>query len=190
MGHTITAADLRAFGCFQDFTDEEAAAVARLLEPIRLAGGDVLFHQGDTGDAIYLLASGTVEIRVQLPGEDEHLAATLEAGALFGEISPLLGEPRKAAAVAAMDAELWQLPSAALRTALERGERWAGKFLLAAIRVLARRLIALNGEVMALMAGLRRNDGRPRSPDDADSDEVSSRMFDAEVLGLLSHSMV
>ena len=27
-------------------------------------------------------------------------------------------------------------------------------------------------------------------PDDADSDEVSSRMFDAEVLGLLSHSMV
>jgi CRP-like cAMP-binding protein len=190
MGHAITAGDVRAFRCFCDFSDAEAGAVARLLEPLRLARGEALFHQGDTGDAIYLLVAGLLEIRVRLPGQDEHLCATLEAGALFGEISPLLGEPRKASAVAATDCVLWQLPSAALRTALDRGETWAGKFLLAAIRVLARRLVALNGEVMALLGGLRRSDGTSGLPDEAELDQVSNRMFDAEVLGLLSHSMV
>jgi len=190
MGAAIATADVRAFRCFGGFSDAEAGAVARLLEPLRLARGEALFHQGDTGDTIYLLVAGLLEIRVRVPGEDEHLCVTLEAGALFGEISPLLDEPRKASAVAGTDCALWQLPGAALRAALERGEAWAGKFLLAAIRVLARRLVALNGEVLALIAGLRRHDGSSGPPDDAEPDQVSNRMFDAEVLGLVSHSMV
>ena len=58
MGHAITAGDVRAFRCFQDFSDAEAGAVARLLEPLRLARSETLFVQGDTGDAIYLLLTG------------------------------------------------------------------------------------------------------------------------------------
>src|SRR5437870_10803000 len=103
MGQAIAAGDVRAFRCFGGFSDAEAGAVARLLEPLRLARGETLFHQDDAGDTIYLLVAGLLEIRVRVPGEEGHLCATLEAGALCVEIGPLLDERRKASAVAGTD---------------------------------------------------------------------------------------
>jgi membrane protein len=63
---------------------------------------DVIFREGDTGDAIFYIVSGVVDI---MRGGSR--IKTMAAGDYFGEISMLLGTPRSAGArVASEGAEL------------------------------------------------------------------------------------
>jgi CRP-like cAMP-binding protein len=75
------------------------------LEPMRteFAEGTVIFAEGDLGLAMYVIESGTVEIRKNLGGE-ERVLATLGKGDFFGEMCMLEEEtPRSAAAYAVDD---------------------------------------------------------------------------------------
>lgn len=104
-------------------TAEIAAALARtrifarLDRPTldRLAGelrrrrfgrGEVIFHIGDPGDALFLIVSGAVKI--SLPTEDggEAILATLRPGDAFGELALLDEAPRSASAVAMTQSEV------------------------------------------------------------------------------------
>jgi CRP-like cAMP-binding protein len=75
------------------------------LEPMRtqFAKGSVIFAEGDLGLAMYVIESGTVEIRKHLGGK-ERVLATLSKGDFFGEMCMLEEEtPRSAAAYAVED---------------------------------------------------------------------------------------
>ena len=75
------------------------------LEPMRtqFAKGSVIFAEGDLGLAMYVIESGTVEIRKKLGGK-ERVLATLGKGDFFGEMCMLEEEtPRSAAAYAVDD---------------------------------------------------------------------------------------
>ncbi len=68
---------------------------------VELAAGETLFEQGDRGDRIYLIDSGSIDVvRARGDGVEEHLA-TLGVGEHFGEMGPLFGLPRSATARAA-----------------------------------------------------------------------------------------
>jgi CRP-like cAMP-binding protein len=184
MGDAIGAAAVRRFPCFQGLGDREAAAVAPLLEKVQLAPGEVLCRQGDAGDAIYLLLSGQAEVTLQVSGQADCTCATLEAGALFGEVGPLLGEARTATVTARAEAEVWRLPGDRLREALARGDAWAGQLLLFIARTLARRLAALNQKLVALAAEM------PLAGPAAELERFCSRLYDEELLGLVQRSLV
>jgi CRP-like cAMP-binding protein len=75
------------------------------LEPMRteFTQGSVIFAEGDLGLAMYVIESGTVEIRKKLGGK-ERVLATLAKGDFFGEMCMLEEEiPRSAAAYAVDD---------------------------------------------------------------------------------------
>jgi CRP/FNR family cyclic AMP-dependent transcriptional regulator len=75
------------------------------LEPMRthFAKGSAIFAEGDLGLAMYVVESGTVEIRKKLGGK-ERVLATLSKGDFFGEMCMLEEEtPRSAAAYAVED---------------------------------------------------------------------------------------
>ena len=75
------------------------------LEPMRtqFAQGSVIFAEGDLGLAMYVIETGTVEIRKNLGGK-ERVLATLAKGDFFGEMCMLEEEtPRTAAAFAIED---------------------------------------------------------------------------------------
>jgi len=75
------------------------------LEPMRtqFVKGSVIFAEGDLGLAMYVIESGTVEIRKNLGGK-ERVLATLAKGDFFGEMCMLEEEtPRSAAAYAVED---------------------------------------------------------------------------------------
>ena len=75
------------------------------LEPMRtqFGQGSVIFAEGDLGLAMYVIESGTVEIRKNLGGK-ERVLATLSKGDFFGEMCMLEEEiPRSAAAYAIED---------------------------------------------------------------------------------------
>src|SRR3954453_16493392 len=90
---------VQRFHAFRDLNPDQARAAAESLEALHVTTGAVLFREGAPGDAAYVLASGRVEIRVSVPGQEDRVLATLLSGAILGEISLLLDEPRTATAI-------------------------------------------------------------------------------------------
>jgi len=88
---------------------ERLAAVAR---PFSLAAGEYLFHEGDPGDRMMLLASGSVEGILRLPGGRELEAQSLGHGALIGEMGMLASHPRRLSARASVATAGWSFAAA------------------------------------------------------------------------------
>ena len=63
--------------------------------------GEVIFRQGDTGELMYAVQKGTVEIRL-----GERVIQTHGPGDIFGEMAIIDNQPRSATAVAATDCRL------------------------------------------------------------------------------------
>lgn len=85
------------------------------LEPVNLAGGEVLFQQGERADAMYLIESG--ELAVVLEIEPGHRAPVRHfgPGQLIGEVALYQSVPRTATVEAVGEARLWRLTAARLR---------------------------------------------------------------------------
>lgn len=77
----------------------------------QLAARQVLFRQGDPGDALYVIQAGAVAVTVSAHGRTLR-RGVLRAGDAFGEISALDGGPRTATATAETDAILLRLTGA------------------------------------------------------------------------------
>jgi CRP/FNR family cyclic AMP-dependent transcriptional regulator len=105
----------------------------------RFKRGEVLFHIGDPGDALFVIVSG--EVKISLPSDtgEEAILATLGPGEVFGELALLDGSPRSASASALVATETVVLPRERFREliATEAGVRDA---LLASIAGELRRL--------------------------------------------------
>jgi MFS family permease len=105
------------------------------VEQVAYAKGTEIIRQGDPGDAFYLLIEGTVEVVRDGAHVDE-----MGAGASFGEVALISGEPRNATVRAVEDCRVYRLEpapflsavtgnpysqAAADRVAAERG--WGGR---------------------------------------------------------------
>ncbi len=73
---------------------EQLERVERLLRPRFTVPNERIIREGDRPDAVYFIASGTVEIR--LPGH----RIQLSSGDFFGEMALVTGQPRRADVVA------------------------------------------------------------------------------------------
>ena len=73
---------------FQDMDEDRALAIARRTCLKSFKKGQVIVQQGDEGDAIYLIRSGTVKVTRQ-EGQKEFVLRYLPAGEYFGEIALL-----------------------------------------------------------------------------------------------------
>jgi CRP-like cAMP-binding protein len=78
----------------------ERERLGALLRPHRYTRGQVIFLEGDEGNALCLIAEGRV--RIQLTGADgrEVVINVYGPGEIFGEMALLDGEPRSADAIA------------------------------------------------------------------------------------------
>jgi putative ABC transport system ATP-binding protein len=73
---------------------------------VELRAGETVFEQGERGELVYVVQSGTVDIvRERADGTVEQLS-TVGPDEYFGELGPLLGFPRSATAKAATDVRL------------------------------------------------------------------------------------
>ena len=155
-------AQVRRFSCFQSLNAEQIAVLVSRLEDVHLSAGETLFKQGDPGSSIYLLVSGQIRIKVGASAEDQHTLATLEAGAIFGEMGPLANTSRTATALAATESHLWRISTPAFYEGLRQHDEWATSLLFATAQVLGRRLVAMNEELVKLTAELHQNAGQPQ----------------------------
>lgn len=94
------AARLRASEPFAGLSVGEATALRALMRRREFAPGQAIVHQGEPGDALYVIEEGRAEVRVTGPRGDTRVARTMGAGEHFGEIA-LLGAGMRTAAVVA-----------------------------------------------------------------------------------------
>ena len=88
---------------FGSLTAVQIAEIAKLLRPRITIPGEVVARKGDMGDAMYFIASGRVEVRI----EPEPIE--LKGGDFFGEISLVKQAPRTADVIASTSCQLLAL---------------------------------------------------------------------------------
>jgi CRP-like cAMP-binding protein len=76
----------------------------------RFRRGEVIFHAGDPGDALFIIVTGEVKISVPSESGEEAILTTLHEGDVFGELALLDGAPRSASASALVPTETVVLP--------------------------------------------------------------------------------
>ncbi|HIQ04073.1 MAG TPA: cyclic nucleotide-binding domain-containing protein, partial [Anaerolineae bacterium] len=85
--------------------DEEQARISERMQLLHFRAGDEIYTRGDTGNALYLIQSGWV----QLAGPEKEVLASLGPGSLLGEADLFLSRPHSTHALAASDVEAWAL---------------------------------------------------------------------------------
>ncbi len=91
---------LLAVPLFERFNDEERALLASQLDEVEFQPGQMIFRRTEPGGAIFIVASGEVEIFIEDSTGSRIVFETVKAGQFFGELSLLDGESRSASAQA------------------------------------------------------------------------------------------
>src|SRR3990170_1947720 len=100
---------LRQAPLFSALDDEAASALRASMAESRLRLGEVLFHEGDSGDKLYIVLDGKVKLGRTSSDGRENLLAVLGPGQMFGELSLFDPGPRSATVTAVTDASLMSL---------------------------------------------------------------------------------
>lgn len=78
------------------------------FEQVQVNSGEIVFRQGEVGDALYIIIDGIVRVYLE-PGGRSREIACLGPGECFGEMALLTGEPRSADIQAMTDLILLRL---------------------------------------------------------------------------------
>ncbi|MEW5869600.1 MAG: cyclic nucleotide-binding and patatin-like phospholipase domain-containing protein [Chloroflexota bacterium] len=104
---------------FGDLDEAAVQALAAELEVLKLPSGGVLFHQGDPGDALYIVVSGKLRLIQSQPNGVETCLDELAPGACVGEMALLTGRQRIGTVIASEETELARLSKAAFERLAE-----------------------------------------------------------------------
>ena len=96
--------ELKKMGLFSDLTRRDVRVVDGFMHERNYLNGEVIFDEGEQGEAFYLVLEGEVLICHQ--GQTDEPIATLGAGQFFGELALLDDAPRSAQARANDDCTL------------------------------------------------------------------------------------
>lgn len=122
---------------FNGLDAEDVAKIFSKGMTMEVEKGNVLFYQGTTGNQMYVVLGG----RIDLYDGKKHLAS-MRTGDLFGEMAVIMNEPRSATAVAGETSRVFVLSETVFEKLMTK--KAAIRILLNIVGVMARRIRDMN----------------------------------------------
>jgi len=110
-------------GLLADLDAHALREIGAVMEPVTLAGGAMLFDEGDIGDTLYIVVHGRLAVSVAGPNDSRRAIAELGRGESVGEMALLTGESRSARVEAIRDSVLLALSRASFERVVEQYPR-------------------------------------------------------------------
>jgi CRP/FNR family transcriptional regulator, cyclic AMP receptor protein len=148
----MDAAVLKKVALFEGLTQGQLAKVAHIAQSRSYPAGEFLCREGDTGQDMFILASGKVRISKSVPGIGEEALAILETGQYFGEMAVIEDSPRSADAIAHSDCTVWVIARAKLDQLMFTDKDLAYVLLWTFVRTLSERLRETNDKIKGFFA--------------------------------------
>jgi CRP-like cAMP-binding protein len=121
----------------------------------RFAKNEVVFHEGDPGESLHLVAKGRFAVWASTPAGDTTMLRVIGTGAFFGELALVADAGRRVATVAALEpAETLSVGRADFER-LRTVHTSVNQVLVAALATEVRRLSALVVEMLHVPAEIR-----------------------------------
>jgi CRP-like cAMP-binding protein len=111
---------LREVPLFSAMPSESLDALAKEGRVRRYPAGQVLWSEGDPGEALLVLEEGQLRVSRYTPGGQEVVLAVVEAPAALGELALLDGAPRDASVIAQRAVVVRLIPRVAFLALLRR----------------------------------------------------------------------
>ena len=127
-----------------NMTEKEILGFMKQTEIETYEKGEILFQEGDSGNAMYLIDEGEVEVLKHVEGERFVLLTTLGEGHFFGEMSMFQRNPRSATIRAKKPLRVIKISYKILIDELMERPLTANKILHAMAKVYTKRLRFLN----------------------------------------------
>lgn len=139
----LTPGSLRRIKILASLNDAQLSQLSEFMEVQRVPQWSMVVHQGEFGDAMFLIIEGELRARV-LVGDKETILATFGPGDFFGDMSLFDHGPRSADVVANVDSTLLKISASAFERLAKEAPALATPFLQATSRTLAARIRADN----------------------------------------------
>jgi CRP-like cAMP-binding protein len=123
---------------FGDLDAAELSRIVHIMQVQRLREGQLLFEEGQPGDAWYVLYEGSVEV-VKDDGAGESVIAVFGPRTCFGEMAILDGSPRSATVQAAASSTVLRFPREDFLKLIGEDNIAAYKLVYQMAKVLAKR---------------------------------------------------
>jgi CRP-like cAMP-binding protein len=136
----IAPAFLERVRVFSLLSREDVERVTSHLSAVELEEGQTLFHEGEAGKELYILAEGKVAISISLPDGTGQQIAQFAPGDFFGEMSIFDNAPRSATCRALTRSVVFSLSKDAFSDIIAQHPRIALKLMYRMLNVTTQRL--------------------------------------------------
>lgn len=110
---------LRNVELFRPLSFDQIEELASSASKFLFSKGEILVQQGDSGDSLFIISDGKVDVSVSDDAGCKTHLADLQSGDYFGEMSLLTGEPRSASVIALQETEVIVVEKSGMAELLE-----------------------------------------------------------------------
>ena len=153
---------LKKISLFRDLDEKEIKQVVKVAVPKTFPAGSVIIQEGESGDTMYILCQGEVEITKRLglvldedtPNERIIIRLKADEGVCFGEMSLLEDEPRSATVTALTDCFLMELSRENFLDLIKYNSDMGCKILLRLAQLLSKYLRKTSQDMVKLTSAM------------------------------------
>jgi CRP/FNR family cyclic AMP-dependent transcriptional regulator len=116
---------------FSELSQRDLEQVGQVAVPRSFPAETRVFHEGDHGDACFIVRSGACRVTREHPDGRAITLANLGPGAIFGELAMFDGERRSASVETTADTELLALPATDVRRLIRQHAEMGEKLIVA-----------------------------------------------------------
>src|SRR5215210_3586168 len=109
--------ELRQVPLLADLSEEDLEQLYKMAETVSIPAGQLVLREGDSGDSLYVVLDGELEV-TKRQGDQDVLLALYKSGQFFGEMALLEQAPRSASVRTLQESRLIVISQAAFQTLL------------------------------------------------------------------------